>query len=65
MLEVLGVSSIDDLMFQTVPDSIRLPKEKMFKHKSYFINGINSESLVLKHVMALSRLNQVNKSYIG
>ena len=58
MLKTIGVDSIDQLIFETVPDNIRLE------------NGLNleaamSEQEYLEHIHAMASKNKVFKSYIG
>ncbi len=58
MLEVIGVSSIDQLISETIPDSIRLQKEPDLPE------GM-SEFEFLQHIRALGSRNKLYKSYIG
>ena len=58
MLEQIGVSSIQDLMDQTIPEDIR-NREKMRLPKAI------SEYEVLNHLEALSLKNKNFNSYIG
>ncbi len=58
MLKTIGVDSIDQLIYETVPDNIRLE------------NGLNlapamSEQEYLEHIHAMASKNKVFKSYIG
>ncbi len=58
MLETIGVDSLEQLIFETVPDDIRLKK------------GLNldepmTEYEYLNHILELSKKNKVFKSYIG
>lgn len=50
MLEYLEVDSIDQLMEQVVPESIRLSPEARFKHNGKELDGIDSETLMLERV---------------
>jgi len=50
ILNRLGVKSIDELMDQTVPPSIRLSKDQMFKHNGKEIKSITSETMMLAHL---------------
>ena len=52
-------------MDEVVPDEIRLPKDKMFKHDGKVLEGIDSETLMLERMRQLANNNVVNKSYIG
>ncbi|TDU33793.1 glycine dehydrogenase [Gelidibacter sediminis] len=58
MLKTIGVDSLDQLIFETIPDDIRLK------------NGLNldepmTEYEYLNHVLELSKKNKIFKSYIG
>lgn len=58
MLKTIGVDSLDQLIFETIPDDIRLK------------NGLNldepmTEYEYLNHIHDLSKKNKVFKSYIG
>jgi len=50
MLKYLEVDSIDHLMEQVVPESIRLSPEARFKHNGKELDGIDSETLMLERV---------------
>jgi Glycine cleavage system P-protein len=65
ILKRLGVSSIEELMDQTVPPSIRLPKDQVFKHNGKEIKGITSETMMLAHLRDLANANKVNRSFQG
>lgn len=58
MLKLIGVSSIDELIQQTVPEKIRLNK------KLNIAEGI-SEFEYLNHLREIESKNQVFKTYIG
>ena len=58
MLDIIGVSSIDELIDQTIPESIRL-EEKLSLQESC------TEQEGLKTLREISHKNKVNKSYIG
>ncbi|HNX43670.1 MAG TPA: aminomethyl-transferring glycine dehydrogenase [Bacteroidales bacterium] len=58
MLKTLGVTSLDQLIDETVPGSIRLPKPLNLP------KGIN-EYEYLDHIKKLASKNKVFKSYIG
>ncbi len=58
MLEVVGVSSLDELIDQTVPSDIRL-KEPLSYRKGL------SEHLFFKKIYGLAKKNKVFNSYIG
>jgi glycine dehydrogenase len=58
MLNAVGASSLDELIYQTIPDDIRLK------------NGLNlpkalSENEFLNHLHQLANKNKIFKSYIG
>lgn len=65
MLETLGVKSIEELMDQTVPASIRLPADQVCTYKGRAIEAIHSETLLLAHMRELANANKVNKSFQG
>ena len=65
ILNRLGVKTIDELMDQTVPENIRLPKEKIMNHNGKSIKAIPSETLMLSHMKDLAASNKVNRSYQG
>ena len=44
MLDYLNISSIDELIDQTVPNTIRSSPETAFEHRGKSIVGLNSES---------------------
>ena len=50
MLDFLGLSSVDELIDQTVPDSIRIKEENAFTHRGKQIIGLDSESGVLRRM---------------
>jgi glycine dehydrogenase len=58
MLKTIGVDSLDELIFETIPEDIRL-KERMP------LDLPMSEYDFLNHIHALSKRNTVFKSYIG
>jgi len=58
MLEKIGVSSIDELINQTVPEQIRLKKPLK-------VGAAMTEFQYAKHLRALSKKNKVFRSYIG
>lgn len=58
MLEAVGVSSLDELIQQTVPDSIRLPE-------GLHLPEALTEHAFLEHVRELADENQLFKTYIG
>lgn len=65
ILNRLGVKDIDELMDQTVPSNIRLPKDKIMNHNGKYIKAIPSETLMLSHMKDLAASNKVNRSYQG
>jgi glycine dehydrogenase len=58
MLKVIGVNSLDQLIDETVPSSIRLPKPLNLP------GGLN-EYEYLSHIKSISSKNKVYKSFIG
>ncbi len=58
MLKVVGVDSLDQLIFETVPDDIRLKNPLS-------LDAPMSEYEYLNHIETLSKKNKVFKSYIG
>lgn len=50
MLAFLGYDSIDSLMNDVVPQSIRLNSSNMFKHNGKSLSGICSETLMLERM---------------
>ncbi|WP_310992799.1 aminomethyl-transferring glycine dehydrogenase [Aequorivita marina] len=58
MLETIGVQSLDQLIFETVPDDILLKK-------ALNLDTAMSEQEYLEHITELSTKNKVFKTYIG
>ncbi|WP_167343231.1 aminomethyl-transferring glycine dehydrogenase [Nonlabens sp. SY33080] len=58
MLDTIGVSSIDELIYQTVPDGIKLKKELE-------LDPAMSEYEYLNHIQELGNKNKQFKTYIG
>lgn len=58
MLDFVGASSLDDLMQQTVPEGIRLPKPLA-------IGESQTEVEALAYLKAVASKNKVNRSFIG
>ena len=58
MLSTIGVSSIDQLIYETFPDGIRLKK-------SLELAPAMSEHEYYNHIVALGNKNKVFKTYIG
>ncbi|MTE28002.1 aminomethyl-transferring glycine dehydrogenase [Winogradskyella ouciana] len=58
MLNTIGVSSMDQLVSETIPAGIRLEKD-------LDLEPAMSEQEYLNHINKLSQLNKVYKSYIG
>ncbi len=58
MLETIGVESMDQLIYETVPDEIRLTKELDLEQPL-------SEQEYLVHINELGKNNKVYKTYIG
>lgn len=58
MLETVGVSSLDQLIYETVPDDILLKK-------ALNLDTAMSEQEFLEHVSELASKNKVFKTYIG
>jgi len=58
MFQTIGVDSLDELMYQTIPQDIRLKEDLP-------LDAPMSEHEFLNHIHALSRKNEVFKTYIG
>ena len=58
MLETIGVETLDQLIFETIPSDIRLKKPLELEH-------IMTEYEYANHIRILGRTNKVFKSYIG
>ncbi|WP_299109388.1 aminomethyl-transferring glycine dehydrogenase [uncultured Tenacibaculum sp.] len=58
MLEIIGIESIDQLIYETIPDDIRLQNE-------LDLDPAMSEYEYLTHINELGAKNKVFKSYIG
>ena len=58
MIDAIGVKSIEDLIHQTVPSPIRMSGELN-------IPDAMSEYEFTNHMLEKSKLNVVNKSFIG
>ncbi|MBO3117286.1 aminomethyl-transferring glycine dehydrogenase [Winogradskyella sp. DF17] len=58
MLNTIGVTSIEQLISETVPSEIRLKKDLV-------LDKAMSEQEYLQHIYELSQLNKIFKSYIG
>lgn len=58
MLNAIGLSTIDELISETIPSDIRLKKDLN-------LDAAMSEQAYLNHIYELSKLNNVFKSYIG
>jgi glycine dehydrogenase len=58
MLETVGVESLEQLIFETIPDDIRLKNE-------IELDDAMSENEYLEHITELSAKNKVFKNYIG
>ncbi len=58
MLNIIGVTSIEQLVSETIPANIRL-------NKDLDLASAMSEQEYLNHIYGLSQLNDVYKSYIG
>ncbi|WP_455169120.1 aminomethyl-transferring glycine dehydrogenase, partial [Aegicerativicinus sediminis] len=58
MLDTLGIDSIEDLIYQTIPDGIRL-------EKPLDLDEPMNEYEYMTHIHELSKKNKVFKSYIG
>ena len=65
ILETLGVESVEELMEQVVPKSIRLTADTRFKHNGMELEGIDSEVLMLERMRQLADNNVINNSFIG
>ena len=58
MLKTVGVETMDQLLFETIPDNIRLDK-------SLELEAAMSESEFAAHIQGLASKNKVFKSYLG
>ncbi|MGG6230380.1 aminomethyl-transferring glycine dehydrogenase [Tenacibaculum sp. SDUM215027] len=58
MLQTIGIESLDQLIYETIPDDIRL-------HKELDLAPAMSEYEYLNHINELGAKNNVFKSYIG
>ncbi len=58
MLQTIGLQNLDQLIFETIPDDIRLKK-------SLNLDAPMSEYEYLNHIEELSKKNSVFKTYIG
>ncbi|EDP72160.1 glycine dehydrogenase [Flavobacteriales bacterium ALC-1] len=58
MLDTIGVTDIEQLVYETIPDDIRLKTD-------LDLDTAMSEQEYLSHIYSLSQLNKVYKSYIG
>ncbi len=58
MLNTVGVSTLEELIDQTIPASIRYPEEPE-------LSEAMSEQQFLEHIRALGRKNKIYKTYIG
>jgi len=63
ILKFIGVSSIEELMDQTVPANIRLKEENAFKHNGKELHGIESETMLLANLRDLANTNKVYRSF--
>ena len=58
MLKTIGVDSIEQLIFETIPSDIRLTKELQ-------LDPALSENEYLEHINELASKNKIFKTYIG
>jgi glycine dehydrogenase len=58
MLETIGVETLDQLIFETIPNDIRLKEPLSLEH-------VMTEYEYANHIRILGRTNKVFKSYIG
>lgn len=58
MLKTVGVDSLDQLIYETIPDNIRLQKD-------LDLNEALSEQEYLEHITKLAAKNKMFKTYIG
>ena len=58
MLQQIGVSSIDELIYQTIPDNIRLKKDLN-------LPPAMTEIEYAEHILNLSKKNKIYRSFIG
>lgn len=65
MLASLGMTSIDQLIDETVPEEIRLSKQEMFVNGPHKLYAIDSGNIIQRHMFRIAEANKVNKSYQG
>lgn len=65
MLATLGMTSVNQLVDETVPAHIRLHTSEMFVNGKSTINSIDSGSKVMGHLKDIAASNKVNTSYQG
>ena len=67
MLKSLGLSKMDELIGESLPEVIRVGDklEDMFKHPTKDFSGMNSESMYLEMLQNMANKNKVYKSYQG
>ena len=58
MLETIGLTSLDQLIYETIPDDIKLKKELN-------LDSPMTEHEYLEHIFKLSNKNKIYKTYIG
>ncbi|WP_191860549.1 aminomethyl-transferring glycine dehydrogenase [Hanstruepera ponticola] len=58
MLKTIGIDSLEQLIYETIPDDIRLKNELN-------LDSAMSEQEYLTHIHELSKLNKTYKTYIG
>lgn len=63
MLKTCNVSSLDELIQQTIPKSVY--DKDAFKYKDFEVPPPTTESSVLSHLKQLADANKQFKSYIG
>lgn len=56
---------MNQLIDETVPDSIRLGHNERFKYKKASVGNLNSQDLVMRQIKAIAKANIVASSYIG
>ena len=64
-MKTLDLANVNELMDQTVPDTIRLSRDEMFVHGKNEIFSVDSSNIVTRHMQKLQAANKINKSYQG
>ena len=65
MLDSLDMSSIDQLIGETVPEAIKLNKKEFFTMGKNQLQGVDSGNIIMRHLTKIAEANKINKSYQG